>query len=335
MSKAAAPPLESTFWLSASTALLLCTGLTAAVFFGPVCPIDKPAGLSVAALCFQPSLVGIGPSEYGERYDPTSFLKMPFNAAVNAGYLIVAVYWLRKAHALACHSSHRYLLSVFALFSALYAPIQFGTDLLRSAIFRCDFSHLFLSLSGRIVTQDWRMGVLDQIITPPFFIWASFMSYCATRPYTLPLPTVVVKGALLLLLSSLSYAAALLWPAVGFDASLVVHMLLTVGCFTNALVTAAPQVRSRLRQPFTYAILCSAGFVGLKLLDFWLASQHPFFTVLSGHFWSKICDFLQVCSGKLSLERTISDRVVVFDLQVHFASECVVHFIRASRDLKD
>lgn len=115
---------------------------------------------------FDRSLVSTGQSEYAEPLDSSSFLKMPFNALVNIGYVVVGVYWLlgplradgvyserfspsgqrvtngggssggrrrQKANGIP-EDEHRpylrwdarYLLTVFALFGVAYGPIQFG-----------------------------------------------------------------------------------------------------------------------------------------------------------------------------------------------------------------
>lgn len=59
--------------------------------------------------------------------------------------------------------------------------------------------------------------------------------------------------------------------------------------------------------PFAMAIMCCAGFVFLKVCaafpcitnvvqlgDHYLATHAAIFKLLSGHFWSKMCDFLQI-----------------------------------------
>ena len=94
--------------------------------------------------------------------------------------------------------------------------------------------------------------------------------------------------------SSATYALALWWPAHGFDVSLVAHVLLTTALSVRLLVTSDPQTRGKMAVPFVAALLCCLGFAGLKLADHALAAWSPLFGSLTGHFWSKICDFLQI-----------------------------------------
>ncbi len=45
---------------------------------------------------FEDVIVEGGPSHYAETFDHTSFLKMPFNATVNFGYVLAGLFWLYK-----------------------------------------------------------------------------------------------------------------------------------------------------------------------------------------------------------------------------------------------
>ena len=48
----------------------------------------------------------------------------------------------------------------------------------------------------------------------------------------------------------------------------------------------------RSQRHLLLALVSCSGFVGLKLLDHWLA-RYALFQCVTGHFWSKVCDVLQ------------------------------------------
>ena len=43
---------------------------------------------------FERAKVELGVEHYAEKGDPSTFLKMPANASVNLGYVLVGIYWL-------------------------------------------------------------------------------------------------------------------------------------------------------------------------------------------------------------------------------------------------
>ncbi len=266
------------------TAVTVC--LTAAIWLWPDCS----AAAGMTASCIDPSLAQTGAIEYAESFDPNSFLKMPFNAAVNIGYAIVGLVWWRKIRSSQASGSvsdvHRYFLWTFVLLSMGYGPIQFR----------------------RIITQEWRWGVLDQWYTPPFFAFAAYMSVwcvCETPNKRMHgsvsdwyhrnvMTTAQTIGTLILGVSSASYVFALRNPRTGFDTVLGLHILITVGCCTLMLFSGSDdRLRARLIGPFLSAFVCCIGFVVLKLYDHELASWSGHRAV-TGHFVSKICDFLQI-----------------------------------------
>jgi hypothetical protein len=147
---------------------------------------------------FDNVIVEGGPSHYAEFYDESSFLKMPYNALVNIGYIILGIFWLRRIA-----TRRFYYWPFFASFSVLVRKQQevitwrcFGdcTVVSTSIGDQCFFcsprtawtteetliSNTIASLLSkaviygpvqfmRIVTQERLWGILDQWITLPFF----------------------------------------------------------------------------------------------------------------------------------------------------------------------
>jgi hypothetical protein len=96
------------------------------------------------------SLAAMGQAEYAEVLNDSVWYKMPFNAAVNAGYLWVAFVWGRflwrhqkraeaaveKAGGYAfsdrdsdgviLNASNRFLLTMFLVMTFVYGPVQFS-----------------------------------------------------------------------------------------------------------------------------------------------------------------------------------------------------------------
>jgi len=162
-------------------------------------------------------------------------------------------------------STDAILIGVFAWMGILYGPFQYL----------------------RIVTQDRRFAVLDQWFTLPFFAWVSAWCIRCVHPKVVTWP---VMG-LIEVLSLLSYTASFA-SELGFDTALGIHILITVSAVIYLIQTFS--AREDIRAPFFCALACCLGFVGLKLADHRLALFHDFFTVLSGHFFSKICDAFQI-----------------------------------------
>ena len=234
--------------------------------------------------------VSTGAEEYAEKPDPLIYgqsliddVKFPANAVVNVLYTVIGTYWVMQAllidyrlpekastttwrpskKLLRRFSSDAFMAAVFGWMGVLYGPVQFL----------------------RISTQSHDWAVLDQWFTLPFFSWAfCWILYCLkpslSKWWFLPIE----------LVSLASYGLTFLSP-LAFDAALGVHILTAVSGGIH-LIRKNPE--RKLWTPFLRALCCCVGFVVLKLGDHWLAETHRFFTVLSGHFWSKICDALQI-----------------------------------------
>jgi hypothetical protein len=203
---------------------------------------------------FDTIAVELGPAAYAEPFVAGSPLVMPANALVNVGYLVVGGYWLSRARTI---ERGRHLVVAFATASLLYAFVQLA----------------------RIVTQTRAAAIADQWATLPFFaLVVAFALELSSQPRRwLQLAVVLASTA--------SYLLALVHPR-GFDLALAMHIA--------AAVTACLwSLRRENAAAFVAALLCCLGFVFLKLGDFWLAGFAPF-QRLTGHFWSKVCDALQI-----------------------------------------
>ena len=104
-------------------------------------------------------------------------------------------------------------------------------------------------------------------------------------------------------LSHASYGLALLHP-LGFDLALAIHILISAilgYSFYNA--KKEPEIRLLVVK----TVLSCAGFVVLKLADFYLAELHLIFEIFSGHFLSKVCDVMQIYYSLLIMEADLYD----------------------------
>jgi hypothetical protein len=219
------------------------------------------------AMLFDAIQVEVGPQAYAEPFAADTLLKMPANALVNLGYLVVAAYWLGEVRRWAPSDPRqpaRPWVVAMALLGAVYAPVQFT----------------------RIVTQARWSAILDQWVTLPFFAlviaWNLARLPGATRARTRRATAALLVG------STLSYGLAAVLP-MGFVLALAVHLAGTVGTSVQALRLD----RYRTWRPFALALLSCVAFVVLKEADFVLAAYSPF-QRLTGHFWSKIGDFCQL-----------------------------------------
>jgi hypothetical protein len=212
--------------------------------------------------------VPLGASTYAEPFAADTLLKMPANALVNVGYLLVAAYWLLECRRWPESDPRRpwraYAMAMACL-AGIYGPIQFW----------------------RIVSQSKPAAVLDQWITLPFFGLVVAWNL-ARRSSPSPTNSRPALTALLMLASVASYGLAWI-NADGFVWALSAHLILVVGTSIDALV----HDRFETQRPFMLALLCCIGFVVLKEADFALAALAPF-QRFTGHFWSKICDALQI-----------------------------------------
>ncbi|XP_053329059.1 transmembrane protein 187 [Spea bombifrons] len=206
----------------------------------------------------------LGFSHYAEKPCPwlPLFLVMPFNALVNLGYIILGMYWLcqRDRKIGIKDATGHYMKNVFSWMAILYGPVQWV----------------------RISTQSHWAAVLDQWFTLPIFAWAGIWCNAILKKWT-------TKHFLISEAISLSsYFVCLLHPQ-GFEMVLSLHILWAV----VSGVRLQKQYGDASSHKYVILALASClGFVCLKLFDKWLA-QYFVFQMLTGHFWSKVCDILQ------------------------------------------
>lgn len=205
----------------------------------------------------------VGFHQYAEIDDPTTILKMPFNAIINFGYVLVGIYWLKETKNLPLNGDGRYYLDVFSMMSIAYGPVQFL----------------------RIVTQHRLFAILDQWFTLPIFAWASLIGNFSLNQQRQP-----ALESFVLLASVSSYGLALICQ-FGFEAALGLHILFAVLIGITCQLKAGTQSSSKY---LVFAVLSCFGFVFLKINDHQLGRSHWIFKRLSGHFLSKICDILQI-----------------------------------------
>ncbi|XP_063792459.1 transmembrane protein 187 [Pseudophryne corroboree] len=206
----------------------------------------------------------LGHSHYAEKPSPQlpAFLSMPFNSIINLGYILLGIYWLgRDEKAIRIKDeTGLYLKNVFSWMALAYGPVQWV----------------------RIWTQAQWAAILDQWFTLPIFAWAIIWCNAILRNW---------KSQHFLaieFLSLSSYFLSMFHPQ-GFELALVLHML---WAFVSGLRLQSRYGDSTTKRYLAFALISSLGFVGLKLLDHWLA-QCFLFQRLTGHFWSKVCDILQ------------------------------------------
>ncbi|CAH1785005.1 unnamed protein product [Owenia fusiformis] len=191
------------------------------------------------------------------------WLKLPANATVNIGYTIIGLYWLFYTNRnYSGHTIHIYYFKVFGWFGVFYGFIQFA----------------------RIVTQEHRYSVLDQWVTLPCFMWVTAWCKSIDQVHN---PS---RNALLICISAASYGACL-FHKFGFEFILGMHIAAAV---LSALRLYSDYNNIKSFNAFIYAVICTSGFVGLKLMDHEIGKLHIFFQYFSGHFWSKIADFMQL-----------------------------------------
>ncbi|XP_062926697.1 transmembrane protein 187 [Mobula hypostoma] len=230
-------------------------------------------GLCIAVTCsgvMDGVWTELGYEHYAER--PLAWLPrclaMPANSLVNLGYVALGAHWLWRQAA----GGDSYHKDAFAWMVLAYGPVQWA----------------------RIASQSQRPAVLDQWLTLPIFAWVSvWAAYLLagqedgkSRRHSSAL---AVEAA-----SIASYGLALVHRR-GFEIAL--------GCHIATAVLAGLAAQRRLGDAVSHRYLLLAvascfGFVGLKLLDLPLAGLDPGLGLLSGplsgHFWSKLCDLLQI-----------------------------------------
>lgn len=219
---------------------------------------------------FKKVTTDLGFEHYAEIPSMTSFvprwLKMPWNTIINIGYVMVGAVWMANTsiswESKALSDLDAFLFYFFNWLAIFYGPIQ----------------------CLRIITQLHEFAVLDQWVTLPFFMWVVLWSRYILFGWD-RLTTFLVMAA-----SVLSYGLTLVHHQ-GFEAALGCHMLLAI---ISGLAAYNKYRNSESRTAIFGALSMCTGFVGLKLLDLYLPGVHSIFTYISGHFLSKICDFMQI-----------------------------------------
>ncbi|OCT57985.1 transmembrane protein 187 [Xenopus laevis] len=210
----------------------------------------------------------LGYSHYAEKpvsWVP-SFLAMPCNSLVNLGYILVGGYWrCQDNKALGKEEQTRqYMKMIFSWMASIYGPVQWA----------------------RIWTQSHYFAVLDQWFTLPIFSWACIWCNAILENWS------TWHFLAIELLSCASYFLSLLHP-LGFEVALAVHI---IWAFVSGLRAQSKYGDASSIKYLTLTFTSCLGFVGLKLLDHWLA-QYFIFQRFTGHFWSKVCDILQFHYG--------------------------------------
>ena len=212
-----------------------------------------------------------GPDHYAEK--PVTFiskwypgLPMPLNTIVNLGYVLVGFLWLYYTYQLdrqlRIKPPDAYCAYAFAWIGVIYGPIQLA----------------------RILTQEHRWAIADQWATLPFFSWVGTWGLGVLYGWS---------WCRMVIITSISIASYFLtqFTEIGFEIALAFHILFAVAV-GGILLKKYPS--SDTIQTFILAISCCSGFVIVKLMDHELPEIHPIFTIISGHFLSKIADFMQI-----------------------------------------
>ncbi|XP_004916779.1 transmembrane protein 187 [Xenopus tropicalis] len=206
----------------------------------------------------------LGYSHYAEKpvsWVP-SFLAMPCNSMVNLGYILVGGYWRcqdNKSVGMK-EQTGQYLKNIFSWMALIYGPVQWA----------------------RIWTQSHYSAVLDQWFTLPIFSWACIWCNAILEKWSM------WQFLAVELFSFASYFLSLLHPQ-GFEVALAAHIIWAIVSGLRAQSRYGDALSMRY---LALALTSCLGFVGLKLLDHWLA-QWFVFQRFTGHFWSKLCDILQ------------------------------------------
>lgn len=195
------------------------------------------------------------------------FRLMPMNALVNLGYVVIGLWWTRRGLKLLKKDrigKHELtFLVVTSWMSILYGAVQ----------------------CLRIMRQWHKYAVLDQWCTFPFFAWIAlgFKSVADGRWSH-------ARNGQCMAVSLLSYFLALFMNQ-GFELVLLAHVVLTI---VSSGVMYAKLGNVKMVVSWVEAFACCVGFVVLKVYDFELVRVHVLFHTFTGHFWSKVCDVLQI-----------------------------------------
>ncbi|XP_038045529.1 transmembrane protein 187-like [Patiria miniata] len=225
---------------------------------------------------FQPVKVDLGFEHYGEEADhaigPFKLpawlgLAMPLNALVNAGYILVGLYWMVRTYQEekkgAVGQLHAYFACTLCWMGILYGPIQFW----------------------RIMSQTHESAVVDQWVTLPFFTWVILWCKSLTVGWNRDL------AALFMLSSLLSYNLVF-FTDLGFEVALLIHSAQAINVSFSTFFRFPCKGNN-----FTFFMCCLtfANFIVFKLMDLHLPHYSEYFTEVSGHFISKLLgDILQM-----------------------------------------
>jgi len=235
--------------------------------------------------------VDLGLHYYSESLSPlsTPWLPMPFNTVVNAGYTAVGIFWIlhvrRHLDRGDISVDEGYLMYVFAWMILIYGPVQLV----------------------RIVTQ-WRVaGILDQWYTLPIFAWVGIS--CRQIGHA---SGGLDNGPVWLITASVASYGVAIFHSRGFEVVLAAHICaVVVQAWLVHRQSFGTELDRQIRwSAFTRAVVCCTAFVLLKLADWHLAQLLPMpFTTLSGHFCSKVADFMQAHYACCFLEAALPTRL--------------------------
>lgn len=222
--------------------------------------------------CFPGVKVDLGTEHYAEVTLPAlkqqlpKWVKMPFNTAINIGYVLLGAAWAGFASAAFADKRIRetdtIFFYVFNFLSCCYGPIQLL----------------------RILTQLYGFAVLDQWYTLPIFMWVLVWGLYFDKGWSQS------RALGLGILSTASYTLTL-YHSEGFEICLGIHIILAI---YGAVIAWWKFPSSKVGPAFIGASVSCSGFVILKLLDFELVKYHRIFQYVSGHFLSKIADIFQI-----------------------------------------
>ena len=216
--------------------------------------------------------VELGEKHYAEVVMPSmkkhlpKWFKMPFNTAINIGYVIMGAAWAGFASAAYMNKEIRekdvIFFYVFNFLSCCYGPIQLL----------------------RILAQLHGFAVLDQWYTLPFFMWVLVWGLYFKSGWSQS------RAIGYVIMSVCSYSLTLK-HSEGFEICLGVHVVLAI---YGAISAWQKFPNAKVGSAFIGALISCLGFVVLKLLDHKLATYHNVFKYASGHFLSKILDIGQI-----------------------------------------
>ena len=213
-----------------------------------------------------------GPDHYAEKYGWLGifedYVPMPLNTGVNLAYTAVGIMWLMHINAdqqKILKGGDIFVLSTFNWLAVFYSFIQLT----------------------RLLTQRHEWAVMDQWYTLPFFAWTAVMAYTIQNGSSRQLEIWVI------FLSLTSYCTSLVLKT-GFELSLACHIIIAVYVAIVVYRKYFNIKYPKVKLYFMMSCLSCSGFVVLKLLDHELPKIHWIFSIISGHFLSKIADFMQI-----------------------------------------